>query len=123
MALPPQVIQLVGADALDNFKYPRRVVEVAIVEEKTLVHYLLVAANAFYPRSVCPAGPTNQAMHFIAFVQEKFCEIRPILSCYSCNESLFCHNDPSVSVKSRIVDVKMLNVILLLGKDISGELR
>ena len=74
------MIELSGLDFADDSPDCGGVVKVGIVQKQLLVVDLFVSVQMLQARSFHGAGTTYEAMDFVAFGEQKLCEVRAILS-------------------------------------------
>ena len=80
MALGAQVVDLIGLGFLDDTNEVAAVAQVAVVQTEVGVVHMRVLVDVVYPLGVEGTGPALDAVHDVAFFQQKLGQVGPVLA-------------------------------------------
>ncbi len=80
MALRREIVNLLRLNFCQQPRQRAAVGQIAVVQEKPFAALVRVLVNRFEPPRVERAGAANDAVHLVAFAQQQFREIRPVLA-------------------------------------------
>ena len=86
MALRCQVINLIRLHFLNNSDQIGRIGEIAVMHQKMHIGLVWVPVEMIHPAGVKRRCSPLDAMDFIAFGQQKFCQIGSVLPCDAGNQ-------------------------------------
>ena len=101
MGLCAEVVYLVRLYLLDDASQVGGVGQVAVVEDEPLVVYVRVLIKMIYTLGIERGGAALDAVDFVAFIQQKFSQIRAILPRNASNYGLLHRN---ISYKNEMPD-------------------
>jgi hypothetical protein len=79
VALRPQVIDLLGSHLIEEVSELGRIGKVAVVQEKTSIGVMRGLVQVVYPLRMERASPSDQPVHRVAFGEQQFGQVGPIL--------------------------------------------
>lgn len=81
MRLSSEIVDLIGEDSVEPSTEGRGIGEIRIVKlHSSLVSVVRVDVDVIDPLGVEVGGTPNEAVHFVAFVEEEFSEVGTILA-------------------------------------------
>jgi hypothetical protein len=80
MALRPQVVHLVGLHLLDDAGQVAGVAQITVVQFEAGIVNVRVLVDVVHPLGVEAAGTALDAVHDVAFVQQKFSQVAAVLA-------------------------------------------
>ena len=89
MALGRQIVDLVRLHLLDDPDQVGGIGQIAIVQNKPPVLFMRILVEVIDPVGVEQGGPSLDAVHLIAFFQQKFSQVGAVLTGDSGNECFF----------------------------------
>ena len=87
MGLGGKIVYLIGLHHADDIHQRRRIRKVAVMER-----YRVLGDEMVYPFCIGHGGPPYYPVYFISLFQQKFRQIRAILSCDTCDQCFLHYN-------------------------------
>ena len=109
MALGREVVYFIGLHFLDDPDEIAPVGEIPVVKHEMTIFYMGILIEMVHPLCVEHGSPSLHPVDFIPFLEQKFGQICPVLTCNAGDERSFCHGFFSSSDALRIK--KRLNPI------------
>ena len=100
MALGPEMIDFIRLQLIEQFYQIYRVCQISVVQEEPDPMDVRILVEVIDPRGIKRAGPPDDSMHLISFVQKQVRQVRSILAGDPSNKSLL-HLDFAIQGSER----------------------